>query len=201
MTSMQPIFPWRGYVNQLTYGADLRTPVPDEVVERITHELIRQWFFTHAVENYYDAAVAGLNSGKRLAFTDDQDEEATRDLLIRVVARLDERRPWPEHPFYQGERSEWAALRDAPVAAVVPQSEREVRRRLNRGFAAVDTEAGRVKVLILRLRTGQTVVLRSGPAGCDLLTGDDPAPTIAAFRELTGLDAEPVPSPGTARPT
>lgn len=184
MTPTQPTFPWRGYVNQITYGADLRAPVGDDLVERLATELIRRRYFTGRAEDYYAAAAAALASGERLAFTDDQDEAATRDLLARLVPALDRRRPWPEPAFVEQGIDRWDELRNAPVVAWVPLPYHDVEGLLNRGFYAV----GQVMVLVLRLRTGQTVALRSGPGGLDLLTFADGGPAVAAFRELTGLE-------------
>jgi hypothetical protein len=37
---------WRGYINQMIYGSDLRAPLDDSLVNRLADELIRQRFFT-----------------------------------------------------------------------------------------------------------------------------------------------------------
>ncbi|MFJ8913018.1 hypothetical protein [Amycolatopsis sp. NPDC102389] len=187
-------FPWRGYVNQLTYAADLRHRVDDEFVGRVADELIRQRFFTLPVADYHRAATEALGSGERIAGEPD-DEDATRDFLARLVRALDDRGPWPEPPYSTSGTGEWAALRAAPVIARVPLTEREIGATLNRVFAQEPPGAGDVRVLILRLRTGQRVALRASrpftEPGVDLVTYDDPASTVAAFGELTGIEAEP----------
>lgn len=188
--------PWHGYVNQIIYGLDLRTPADDEVVERIAAELFRQRIFASPVERYYDAAVACLRSDERIAFDDErQDDSNVRDLLARLVLRLDEQRPWPVHPFYEvnpSEWSQWSDLLDAPAIARVPLSPREISARLHRVFRAIQVDGAAVHVMVLRLRTGQLVVLRSIAGytrpGVDLLAHTDAGSTAAAFRELTGLD-------------
>jgi hypothetical protein len=185
--------PWRGGVNQILYGVVLRAPADDEVVDRVATELIRQRMYVEPVQLYYDAAVEGLRSGEPLAFHDDdlQQEDAVRDFLTRLVRRLDERRPWPEHPFYAVRRDEWddGLFGDAAIARV-PLSPREIVSRLHRMFSDVDIDGGRALVLVLRLRTGHVVTLRATRFDApyvDVLAGTDPASTTAAFREATGL--------------
>jgi hypothetical protein len=182
MTPSQPTVPWRGYVNMLVH--DLRTPVADEMADRLATELIRQRFFTDPVADFHDALVDALRSGRPVAMTDDQDDANIRALLTRVVALLDERRPWPEPPYQALDTDQWDTLRGAPVVGRMAMHRRDVEARLNRGFAT----AGTVEVLVLRLRTGQTMGLCAGPSGVELLTHAEPGSAVAAFRELTGLE-------------
>ncbi|MFD5095248.1 hypothetical protein ACFWMR_31920 [Amycolatopsis thailandensis] len=185
-------FPWRGYVNQLTHTADLRHRADDGFVERIADELIRQRFFTLPVGDYHRAATAALASGERIAGEQD-DEAVTRDFLVRLVQALDDRGPWPEPPYSTSGTGEWATLRDAPTIARVPLTDRQIEASLNRVFAEEPPGVGDVRVLVLRLRTGQQIALRASrpfrEPGVDLLTYDDPVSTVAAFGELTGIDA------------
>lgn len=192
--------PWRGYVNQILYGVSLRAPAGDDLVDGLATKLIEQRVFTNPVERYYDAVRAGLRSGEPLAVHEEfQAEDAVRDLLARLVRRLDERRPWPEHPFYALDESEWgerAQLFDGPVIARIPRSPFDVGDHLFRVFTSIRSGGAEVYVLVLRLRTGQLVVLRStagyAAPGVELLAHTDPGSTITAFRELTGLEADPV---------
>lgn len=193
MVPLQPKH--RGRINELTYGWDLRRWVDDAVVTRIADELIRQRFFISPVESYYEAAAAALESGARVTEHKEDNEEVARDLLIRLLQALDARRPWPEHPFATLGAEDWPALRDAPAIARIPLSQRDVQHRLHRIFSEIPPGIGEVRVLVLRLRTGQVVALLARPPftepGIDLLAHADPASTVAAFRELTGIDVEP----------
>ncbi|RSN40760.1 hypothetical protein DMC64_33890 [Amycolatopsis sp. WAC 04197] len=186
-------FPWRGYVNQLTHAADLRHRVDDEFVGRVADELIRQRFFTLPVADYHRAVTAALGSGERIAGEQD-DEDVTRDFLARLVRALDDRGPWPEPPYSTSGTSEWTALREAPVVARVPLTDRQIEASLNRVFAEEPPGVGDVRILILRLGTGQQLALRASrpfaEPGVDLMTYDDPVSTVAAFGELTGIEAE-----------
>lgn len=187
-------FPWRGYINQITYGSDLRQRVDDSVVARLADELIRQRYFTLPVNDYYRAAVAALESADSVTLSEDQDEAVTRDLLARLVRALDKRKPWPTAPFYTRDVSEWPALQDAPVIARIMLTERDVQHRLHRMFSEVPTQDGQERILVLLLQTGQTVALRASSPfrepGVDLLSHTEPASTAAAFCELTGIELE-----------
>ncbi len=194
MSSTRPIDPWRGLVHQLTYATDLSSRVADETIERIVDAVLQQRVFSRPAETYYEAAVAALGSGRRIADLDGQDEEVTRDALTRIVEHLDARRPWPVHPFYRQDPHLWDDLAGAPVIGRLPLSQMAVRQKLSRVFDTVGGPDG-IKVLILQLRSGQVVALRSTEAftapGVDLLATSDPAVTIADFQELTGLPVEP----------
>jgi hypothetical protein len=194
MTSPQPTFPWRGYVNQMTYGTDLRHRVDDSLVTRLADELICQRYFTHPVESYYHAAVTGLESGESMTLDENQNQEVVRDLLTRLVHALDERRPWPESPFASLDASEWSAMCDAAVIGRIPLKERDVQSLLHRVFSEISPDGSGGRVLILRLRTGQVVALLSPTSfttpGIDLLARTEPTSTLAAFRDLTGIHVE-----------
>lgn len=198
MEPLQPRYPWRGYVNQLTYGVSLHSRVDDAVVARIADQLIDQWFFTLPVASYYEAAAAALESEARIVYDEqEENEEVVRDFLARILHALDERRPWPEPSFVELDPSEWPAFRSAPAIGHIPLSQLDVRKRLNRVFYEVPPDGGEpAEVLVLRLRTGQIVALLA-PAlvtepGINLLAHTDPASTVAAFRELTGIDVGPL---------
>lgn len=193
MESMSPTFQWRGYINQITHGTTLSHRVDDSLVARLADELIRQRYFTLPVDEYYSAVLAALESGERLALTGDQDEEVTRDLLNRLLPSLDERRPWPEPPFHESDSGRWPEFRDAPIIGRISMTERRIGERLNRIFSERPT-GGKVRVLILQLRTGQEVALLASPPfnepGVDLLARTDPVSTTAAFHALTGIRPE-----------
>lgn len=194
MTSgWQPASPWRGYINQIMYGTDLRSRVDDSLVTRLADELIRQRYFTHPVEDYYQAAVAGLQSGESLTLHENQDQEAARDLLTRLVHTLDKRKPWPEPSFTSLEADEWSRLREAPTIGRIPLIERDAQEKLHRIFSELPGNPEE-RVLILRMKTGQEVGLRStsfSKPGIEVLTHSDPQSTLAAFQELTGVEVEP----------
>lgn len=193
MQSVDPTLEWRGYVNHITYGTELSHRVADSLVARLADELIRQRYFVHPVDTYYRAAASALQSKERLALTDYQDDEVIRDLLSRLLAALDERRPWPEPPFYKGDPSEWSELRDAPAIGRIAMTERHIGEHLNRVFSERTGDDG-ARVLILHLQTGQHVALLArrpfNEPGVDVVARGEAVSTAAAFQELTGIKVD-----------
>lgn len=181
----------------MTYGANLRAPLDDALVNRLADELIRQRFFTLPVADYYQAAAEALRSGERLCSQDDQDEGAVRDLITRLVKALDERRPWPEAAYQALPVDETLTFANMPLIGRIHILPRDVEGRLSRGFSKRAPDDGGGEFLVLRLRTGQQVVLRVASfreANIEVYSTSDPAATRAALRELTGLDAHPAES-------
>jgi hypothetical protein len=90
--------PWRLSVIQVVYGGSLRSRAHDALVDRAVTSMIDGTFFDRPAATYFDDLTAALRSDEPLALHDWQDEDAVRDLLARIVAELDRRRPWGEHP-------------------------------------------------------------------------------------------------------
>lgn len=213
---------WRGYVNTLIYGLNLARPPSDAVVTGLVDELIGQRVFNGPVEEFYRAAVAALASTEDLATFDYTDDAAVRALLKRAITVLDERRPWPEPPFYSFHPPRWSELLgEAPLVGRIALSRRHLEERVNRPFArvAIPCESdhatagnlpdgtagekpspgtGKVDILVLRLRGGEIVGLKMDPTnprrGIDVHTAGNPTVSISALRELAGLDVEPITS-------
>jgi hypothetical protein len=196
---------WRGRVNSVTYGLELSRRVSDEVVDLRARELIRQRLFVEPVETYYDAISAALASSGRVDSIGADDDAVTRDFLVRLRNALDARRPWPPAPYLFVDPTRRREHADLRQIARLPLPEREVRARLNLFFDDYDSGGGGKRILLLELRTGEVVMLRS-PG--DRAVGDvelhaesaDPAQTIVSFRELTGFTAaEVLPLDSTGR--
>jgi hypothetical protein len=194
VTSSRTAPQWRGYVNQITYGTDLRAPVDDSLLSRLADELIRQRYFRDPVETYYQAAIDALQSSESVRLDDDQDEGAVRDLLNRLLRELDERRPWPEPPFRSLPIDVWQVLQDAPVIGRLSAYPMDVQARLYRSFSGGESSSPESRVIVLRLRSGQEVGLRAASFSephVDMYSTSDPESTRAAFQDLTGLDVQP----------
>lgn len=193
---MEPARPtswWRGYVNQVTYGLDLHQRVSDEDVAWLADDMIAQRTFTHPVATYYEATAAALQPGELSGGTGGEDtEQVERDFLTRFKQALDERRPWPEPPFSKGDLGDWDSLRAAPVIGRLALPQLDVETRLNRSFIGFPHDAGEVRALILRLRTGEHIALIAPPAvterGIEVRAHTNPESTRTAVRELTGLE-------------
>jgi hypothetical protein len=193
VSSRRSASPWRGYTNQIVYGTELQSPIDDHLLNRLADELIRQRYFRDPVENYYKAAVDALQSGEDIRLDDSQDEGAVRDLLTRLLVVLDERRPWPEPPFRALPVEEWRAVEAAPKIGQIPVRPVEVQGRLYRSFAHYESGGQELRVLVLRLRSGQILGLRVASLSqpnVDVYSPSDPEEVRAALKELMGLELQ-----------
>jgi hypothetical protein len=184
---------WRGYINQITHGADLRAPIDDSLLNRLADELVRQRLFALPVADYYQAATEALRSRDHLGSDDGQDESAVRDLLTRLIEALDSRRPWPEPPFKALPVDEAFTLTSDALIGRIPILPRDIEGRLNRKFSKREPDGRDGEFIALRLRTGQLVVLRAAAfqvANVELYSADDPSATRAAFEALTALEVQ-----------
>jgi hypothetical protein len=185
--------PWRGYTNQIVYGTELQSPIDDSLLSVLIDELIRQRYFTDPVESYYEAAVEALQSGEEIRLDDTQDEDAVRDLLARMLRMLDERRPWPEPPFRTLPVEGWQGLERAPKIGHITIRPMDLEGRLYRSFERYESGGQELRILVLRLRTGQIVGLRIASLrqpNVDVYSPSDPEEVRAALHELLNLDLE-----------
>ena len=160
MSSSRPASPWRHYTNQIVYGTELQSPIDDSLLNVLVDELIRQRYFTDPVGNHYEAAVEALQSGEDIRLDDSQDEGAVRDLLVRMLRMLDERRPWPEPPFRTLPVGVWRGLEGSPKIGQIPIRPMDVEGLLYRGFEHYESGDPKSRILILRLRSGEIIGLR-----------------------------------------
>jgi hypothetical protein len=190
---------WRGPVNAILYGIDLDSPVDAAEVSRRAGELIQQRIFTDSVEDYYEAASAALASGEQIGY-EPGEQAAARDFLTRLVAELDARRPWPEPPFRQVDSAGWPALREAPVVARLQLSRMQVEERLSRLFDKHPPDGSKWPILLLRLRSGETVALQAPggftePGVALRAATSRPNELLEEFGNLTGIRSEEI-TPG-----
>lgn len=194
MTFAQQASPWRGYINQLTYGIDLAQQVEDEVIQRRADSLVAQRIFSDPVERYYEAAKAALGSGEQLA-EDGHQDGVVKDFLARLLRKLDEQHPWPVPPFRTLENDHWSDVESAPVIGRIPLTRKSVEERLSRIFRPVQGSRGeQFDVLVLRLRSGDLVGLIApvsfSERGVSVRAYGDQSSILASIREFTGLDVE-----------
>ncbi|GAB3436753.1 hypothetical protein [Flindersiella endophytica] len=187
---------WRGLVNAALYGIDLSGPVADAEVSRRAGELIQQQMFTEPVDDYYQAASAALAAGEQIGF-EAGEQAAARDFLTRLVAELDARRPWPVPPFQAIGSAEWPALKEQPVVARLTLSRMQVEERLSRLFDKQPPDGTSWPILLLRLRTGETVALQAPGGytepGVAIRAGTTaPKELLASFAQLTGIRGEEI---------
>jgi hypothetical protein len=190
---MTSVSPWRGHVNNLFYGVDLRSSVTAAEVSHRVDLLLRSDTPTVAVEAVRQALGEALESGQLLGPTEDADEATARDYLSAVVEELERRRPWPSPPVYLGDLTDWPQMRAAPVIGRIQASQDEL--EMDHGLVFYPVDDGAAAVAVLRLRTGQTVALRGSDdytaTGVDVLSYADPRITRGAVQQLLGLPIAP----------
>ena len=192
MTSSQQASPWRGYVNQLTYGLDLTSPATDEALTELADRLIEQRSILHPVQTYHSAARAALATTEPIVAVAGQND-VIRDLLRRLLRELDARRPWPE-PAYRVARASAAKIAPAPVVGRIPLSRMAVSERVNALFEPRHIGGRPADALVLNLRSGHTVTLVAPDSftepGIIVRADGDARSVSAALRELTGLEMQ-----------
>ena len=122
------------------------------------------------------------------------DDAALRDVIARLLPRLDARRPWPAARFVQLPVGDWPWER-ASTVAMIRAGFHDVMGRTWHIFDSVKVDGERIRVMVLRQRTGEVIalVVSTGPRAADrrsthfrVLEGD-PAKALASFLELTGF--------------
>jgi hypothetical protein len=192
---------WRGVNGGVLYSVQFARELDDTVVDRIARWLLSQPLWDLTQQQEYDALAEALRSDAQLTefIPEPHTEEAYRDFLRRLLARLDAARPWPELPFQVLSTSHWADFADATAAARIGLSVKNIHERLHR-FPAKLTVAGTDReLLMLRLRSGDEVALVTPwwPGSADtvvLQRGDASSPeqVIAEFINCTGFTADEV---------
>jgi hypothetical protein len=190
---------WRGPVNQLLYGLTYVKQITDEVVERIAQNAVQRRALGLGPEVYYGAASEALASGEDLSEdqTSPHGHHERADFLRRLLARLDELRPWPEPAFTKVDTAQWPTFNRAVPLARLDASVNEVRDLLGEMFDGIGAEGQGLNALILRLKTGETVGLMGayGPGQRVTLLRREPgdAATVRQhFQEATGFPAEKI---------
>lgn len=189
---------WRGLVNAVLYVVQYDRTLDDQTVDRVTRLLIDDPLLGLTSDEEYAALTEALRSGEPLTgdISQPHDEAATRDLLARVLQRMDALRPWPEQPFRRLDIAEWERFSDARPVARVHVWYVQAQERLRKGFDPI--KSGR-DVLLLRLASGTEVALVTpwwiGSDDLALLQntpGRSPQEVIAEFATATGFGGDEV---------
>lgn len=173
---------WRAVINEILYSVQFERELDDAVVARIARAVLAEPLWDLTPQQEYGALTEALQSGARLTefIPDRHAEEAYRDFLRRLLARLDDTRPWPEPPFLRLSMSRWESFTDARPIARIGLRRTKVQERLSRVFLKVEgenleavqerlrrvlgkAEGESLEVLMLRLRSGDEVALVTPP--------------------------------------
>jgi hypothetical protein len=192
---------WQGVNGGVLYSVQFAEKLDDATVDRIARWLLGQPLWELTQQQEYDALADALRSDAQLTefIPDRHTEEAYRDFLRRLLARLDQVRPWPELPFQMLGTSHWENFTGARAAARIGLSVKKIQERLHRIMARLTVEGTEREVLMLRLRSGDEVALVNpwwpGSADTAVLKRGQAISTeqlIAEFINCTGLDADEI---------
>jgi hypothetical protein len=88
---------WRRVNNGVLYSVQFAQELDGAEVDRIARWLLGRPLWDLTQQQEYDALAQALRSDAQLTelIPDRHTEEAYRDFLHRLLARLDEARPWP----------------------------------------------------------------------------------------------------------
>jgi hypothetical protein len=189
---------WRGVVNQIVYGLIFAKRLDDAVVDDVARNIVARGTLRASPEVYREAITRALASATlEDPFDTPHTEAELRDFLARLGERLDQLRPWPEPRFTKVDISEWPSFEGGRAIARIERTKMQVEASLREAFDRLPIGDGGLSGLILALPSGRTVALlgRSGVGNRVILLQrepGDPAATIAAFREATGLPEDEV---------
>ena len=192
---------WHCVNGGVLYSVQFARELDGATVDRIARWLLSQppWALTQQQE--YDALADALRSDAQLTefIPEPHTEEAYRDFLRRLLARLDETRPWPELPFQVLDTPHWENFAGARAAARIGLSVKKLQERLHRIMVKLTINGSDRNVLMLRLRSGDEVALVTPwwPGSTDTAVlkrghASSAEQLIAEFINCTGLDADEI---------
>ena len=127
---------WRPVVNAVLYSVQFEKELDEHVVDRIAYALLTEPLATLTPEEEYQSLSNGLATGAPLPALVQmrQGEGELREFLSRVVARMDEMRPWPTLPYVLLPEDSVSSFKNAAPIARISSSVDDIQARLSRGF-------------------------------------------------------------------
>ncbi|WP_119727959.1 hypothetical protein [Thermomonospora amylolytica] len=190
---------WRDLVNALLYDMQFVRVLDDQAVEECARHLVGRTELDLTPAQEHALLVEALRSDERLTELVDRHPEAVvRDFLGRVVARMEEMRPWPTPPYQALPPERWADFAGARPIGRIGTWYVDVQARLRKVFWGLPDDERGTSVLILQLRMGEQVALVGPwwPDSDDVAVvardGDRAVETLAAFLDATGFTADEV---------
>jgi len=195
---------WRGILNHLLYVVQFDRELSDATIDEIAEKMVVRRGLTAGPEVYYQALSQALHAEylvgpQSIPMAIQHDDSRLRDVIARLLPRLDARRPWPAARFIQLPVGDWP-WEQAPTVATIRAGFHDVMGRTWHFFDHVKVDGVLTNVMVLRQRTGEVIALvgSTGPRPADrrstffrVLAGD-PAEALASFMELTGFTADDV---------
>jgi len=151
---------WRAVTAPLLYSAQFER-LDDDLVDRRTRALLEEPVVDLAPEDEYRAITEALASSARVteAIPEPHGEAEFRGFLRRLLARMDEMRPWQTPPHRPLSQSRWAEYRDAQVVGRIRMRYVDAQSRMKYVLRGMQEGNLKIRVLILRLRSGDEVAL------------------------------------------
>lgn len=191
-----------GLMTLFLYGIDKAPDLGPSIVDLMADDLINQLHYRQPVQDYFEAFAEVLRRGQVPAHAMEGVERYSQaevlDFLQRLYAKLDQQRPWPKPRFTRCDISEWPSFAHAKGIARIAALPSIIEGAFRSDFSKIPTGAGDLPVMIIELRTGQKIAIMGtterGATTFTVLTTDtaDPAATITAIQELTGLSADQI---------
>lgn len=127
---------WRSVVNAILYSVQFEKELDNHVVGRIASSLLTEPLATLTPEEEYQALSDGLAMGAPLPTLVQmpQDPAALREFLGRVVARMDDMRPWPTLPYLRLPKDSVSYFKNAAPIARISARVDDIQARISRGF-------------------------------------------------------------------
>jgi len=192
----------RGVMNQLLYPLDGAPDLSEATAARLVDNMIEGRLFSAPVEDFAEAIDQTRQAGALHPQTAELSRRYTEPELLeflgRVARHLDDRRPWPPPRFTKLDVALWNTFGNATPIARINRPTHQINAAVGYPFDAVPAGTGKLPVLLLRLRTGETIALIGSvdprATSFTLLQRDpgDAAEIITHVRELTGFPADQV---------
>lgn len=138
----------------------------DTLVDRRARALVEEPLIDLLPSDEYQAIVEGLQLNTELTELIQlpeaiaaHGEQDFRDFLRRLVDRLDAMRPWPEPLHREVSDSRWTNYTGARTVGRIKMDYVDAQQRINYGFRCLMSNGRKLRVVILRLRSGDEVAL------------------------------------------
>jgi hypothetical protein len=192
-----------GFVNDVLYAIDKVRDLHDpEAQDGYVQHMIDRRYFTGRVDEYAEAIAQTVRAGRLPEHSRDLSrrfsEAEQLAFLGALHERLEQRKPWPRPAFVKIPVTRWDELGNVVAVARIDRPMHALRGIFNTGFDRVAVGDDTLPVLLLELRTGEVAaVIGSVDPRSTVFTlmrrdGDDPAPVLAHFLEVTGIDPQDV---------
>jgi hypothetical protein len=145
---------WRSLVNGIIYHSEFYPDLGPESADLLARSLLVQPMFGLTHDQEYEALRSAVHSDSRpiatipTKYTDTE----IREYLTRILARLDELRPWPEPRFTQIPVDRWRHFAELLPIATVNRSSAYVQDMVGAGFRQPPDDSH--YYLLLRLPSG-----------------------------------------------